>query len=257
MAWSVAAPFVSFLLGWPVLRMVGVRPAWLAAPLGSGLSWYLLKYLTVLFWLPSGADYVRLALQAAAFALAGWLTASLRPWWPRAAAVVALALVVPLNSLADTRISEQRQNSSLSAAGVPLLGPQVPAGYHLEGIGADTVTDPTFYYRVAPDDPGKGPTTMAQLDQNIQVIVAPVQSGFTPPSDCAAIDGTYPVPSPACTAVVPGVWRSGADQYFTYYVRVGDAVAAIQAVSPPVSEAVLTGIAETMHVRPPSYFTGG
>ena len=264
-AWSVAAPFVSFFLGWGVLRIVGVRPAWPAALLGAGLSWYLLKYLTVLFWLPGGADYVRLALQAAAFALAGGVTASLRPWWPRAAAAVALALVVPLNSLADTRISDQRQDSSFSAAGVPLLGPQVPAGYHLEGTGTETnmntvtdaETEPTFFYRVAPDNPGSGATTMAQLEQNVQVTVAPVQSGFSPPSDCVAIDGDYPAPSHACTAVAPGVWRWDAHHYFIYFVRVGDTVAAVEADSPPVSEAVLTGIAESMRVRPPSYFTGG
>lgn len=256
--WGDATPFVLFLGGWAVLRVLGVRPAWLTALLGAGLSWYLLRYLTAvnsLPWLPGDVSWVRFVLPPAAFALAAWFTASPRPWMPRVAAVVALALVVPVNTFAVARITDSQQASALSASPVPLLGPQAPSGYHIEGVGTETITDPTFYYRLAPDGPHA--TTTAGLQREIQVTVAPVQPQFTPPSHCAAVDSTYPVPAPACTAVAPGVWRSGNSQYVSYYVRVGDTVADIQATSPPVSAAVLTAIAQSMSVRQPSYFTGG
>jgi hypothetical protein len=256
--WDYATPFVLFLGGWAALRVLGVRPAWLTALLGAGLSWYLLRCLTAansLPWLPGGVSWVRFVLPTAAFALAAWFTASLRPWLPRAAVVAALALVVPVNAFAVSQITASREDSVLSASPVPLLGPRVPSGYHIEGAGTGTVTDPTFYYRLAPD--GRHATTMAELHREIQVTVAQVQPQFTPPSHCAAINSTYPVPAPACTAVAPGVWRSGNFQYVSYYVRVGDTVADIQATSPPVSAAVLTAIARSMSVRQPSYFTGG
>lgn len=256
--WGDVTPFVLFVVGWPVLRMLGVRPAWLTALLGVGLSWYLLRYLTALDNLPAlpgGVSWVPFALPTAAFALAAWFTASLRPWLPRVATVVALALVVPVNTFVVSRVDDSRQEAALSASPVPLLGPRVPSGYHIEGVGTETLTAPTFYYRLAPD--GRQATSMAELHREIEVIVAPVQPRFTPPSHCAAINSTYPVPAPACTAVAPDVWRSGNSQYVSYYIRVGDTVADIQATSPPVSPAVLTSVARSMSVRQPSYFTGG
>jgi hypothetical protein len=98
---------------------------------------------------------------------------------------------------------------------------------------------------------------MDELHQEIQVTVGPVQPGFTPPSHCAALTSVYPVPSPACTLVAPGVWRWSKYQYVEYFTRVGDAVAVVQARTPPVSDAVLRELAGTMRVRTPSYFTGG
>ncbi|MEU7103366.1 hypothetical protein AB0A66_34250 [Streptomyces longwoodensis] len=256
--WGDATPFVLLVVGWPVLRMLGVRPAWLTALLGAGLSWYLLRYLTALASLPAlpgGVSWVQFALPTAAFALAAWFTASLRLWLPRGALVVTLALVVPVNTFAVSQVNDSRQDAALSASSVPLLGPQVPSGYHIEGVGTETLTAPTFFYRLAPD--GEQATTMAGLQREIHVMVAPVQPQFTPPSHCAAINSTYPVPAPACTAVAPGVWRSGNSQYVSYYIRIGDTVADIQATSPPVSAAVLTSVARSMSVRQPSYFTGG
>jgi hypothetical protein len=256
--WGDATPFVLLIVGWPVLRMLGVRPAWLTALLGVGLSWYLLRYLTAVDTLPAlpgGVSWVRFALPTAAFALAAWFTASVRPWLPRVATVVALVLVVPVNTFAVSQVNDSRQDAALSASGVPLLGPQVPSGYHIEGVGTETLTAPTFFYRLAPD--GRQATPMAELQREVQVIVAPVQPQFTPPSHCAAINSGYPVAAPACAAVAPGVWRSGHSQYVSYYIRVGDTVADIQATSPPVSAAVLTSIARSMSIRQPSYFTGG
>ncbi|TKS96300.1 hypothetical protein [Streptomyces lasalocidi] len=179
--WGDATPFVLLIVGWPVLRMLGVRPAWLTALLGAGLSWYLLRHLTAaasLPVLPGGINWVQFALPTAAFALAAWLTASLRPWLPRVALVVALALVVPVNTFAVSKVNDSRQNAALSATSVPLLGPQVPSGYHIEGVGTEALTAPTFYYRLAPD--GQDATTMAELQREIQVFVAPVQPQFTP-----------------------------------------------------------------------------
>ncbi|MFC1436698.1 hypothetical protein ABUW04_00375 [Streptacidiphilus sp. N1-10] len=256
--WDDATPFVLFLGAWAVLRVLGVRPAWLTALLGTGLSWYLLRYLTAVNsipWLPGDVSWARFVLPTAAFALAAWFTASLRPWLPRVAAVVALALVVPVNAYAVSQIATSQENGVLSASPLPLLGPRVPGGYHIEGAGTETITGPVFFYRLAPD--GQTASTMAELQREIQVTVAPVQPRFTPPSHCAAVNSTYPVPAPACIAVAPGVWRSGNSQYVSYYVRVGDTVADIQATSPPVSAAVLTAIAQSMSVRQPSYFTGG
>ncbi|MGW2837739.1 hypothetical protein ACWCWD_08060 [Streptomyces sp. NPDC001493] len=256
--WRNAIPLVLFLGGWALLRVAGVRPAWLTALLGTGLSWYLLRYLTVLdsvSWLPGGIGWGRFVWPIAAFAIAAWFTASLRPRLPRVAVAAALALVVPVNTFADSQITEARQDRLLSASPVPLLGPWVPSGYHIEGVGTKDTTEPAFYYRLAPN--GRHATTMAELEREIQVTVAHVQPQFTPPSHCAAINSAYPVPAPACTAAAPGVWRSGNAQYVSYYVRVGDTVADIQATSPPVSTAVLTAIARSMSVRQPSYFTGG
>jgi hypothetical protein len=115
----------------------------------------------------------------------------------------------------------------------------------------------TFFYRVSPDSLGKGATTMAQMQQEIQVFVGPVQPGFTPPSHCAALTSEVPVPSPACSPVAPGVWRSSNYQYVEYFARVGDAVAVLQATTPPVSDTVLDELAGTMRARAPSYFTAG
>ncbi|MFK4123634.1 hypothetical protein [Streptomyces longwoodensis] len=180
--WGDATPFVLLVVGWPVLRMLGVRPAWLTALLGAGLSWYLLRYLTAVASLPvppGGVRWVQFALPTAAFALAAWFTASLRRWLPRVATVVALALVVPVNTFALSQVNDSRQNAALSASSVPLLGPQIPRGYHIEGVGTETLTAPTFYYRLAPD--GRQATTTAELQREIQVFVAPVQPQFTPP----------------------------------------------------------------------------
>lgn len=256
--WRDAIPFVLFFGGWASLRVAGVRPAWLTALVGTGLSWYLLRYLTVVnsvSWFLGNVSWVQFVLPIAGFALAAWFTASLHPWLPRMAVAAALALVVPMNTFAASQITESRQESALSASQVPLLGPRVPSGYHIEGVGTQTTTAPTFHYRLALD--GRQATTMAELNREIQVSVAHVQPRFTPPSHCAAINSTYPVPAPACTAVAPGVWRSGDSQYVSYYVRVDDTVADIQATSPPVSPAVLTAIARSMRVREPSYFAGG
>jgi hypothetical protein len=163
--------------------------------------------------------------------------------------------VVPVNTFAVSQVNDSRQDAALSASGVPLLGPKVPSGYHIEGVGTETLTAPTFFYRLAPD--GRQATPMAELQREVQVIVAPVQPQFTPPSHCAAINSGYPVAAPACAAVAPGVWRSGHSQYVSYYIRVGDTVADMQATSPPVSAAVLISIARSMSIRQPSYFTGG
>ena len=195
MLWDDATPFMLFLGGWAVLRVLGVRPAWLTALLGTGLSWYLLRYLTAvnsLPWLPGGVSWVRFVLPTAAFALAAWFTASLRPWLPRVAVVVALALVVPVNAFAVSQITDSREDSALSAIPVPLLGPQVPSGYHIEGVGTETVASPIFFYRLAPD--GQHATTMAELQRGIQVTVAPVQPQFTPP--VALRRGQFHLPGP-------------------------------------------------------------
>lgn len=258
--WSNLVPFLNFLLTWAALRILKIRPAWLTALLGTGIGWYLVLNINVARWLPGGRQYVQTALCAAAFALAAWFTQSRRPLWPRAAAALALVLLMPLDSLATTQLARSKLDNELADAGVPLLGPQLPAGYHLNGVGthgAAAGDKATFYYRISPDSLGGGADTMDELDQEIQVTVGPVQPGFTPPSHCAALTSVYPVPSPACTPVAPGVWRWSNHQYVEYFTRVGDTVAVLQARTPPVSSAVLRELAGTMRVRTPSYFTGG
>ncbi|MER6406225.1 hypothetical protein ABT269_22455 [Streptomyces viridosporus] len=258
--WSYLLPVLNFLLTWPVLRVLVVRPAWLTALLGTGIGWYLVRGIDAVRWLPGGTQYVQVALCTAAFAVAAWFTQSRRPLWPRATVALGLVLLMPLDSLATTQIARSRQNNELADAGVPLLGPQLPAGYHLNGAGttrSTTADDATFYYRISPDSLGTGANTMDELHQEIQVTVGPVQPGFTPPSRCAALTNVYPVPSPACSPVAPGVWRWSNYDYVQYFTRIGDAVAVLQARTPPVSSAVLRELAGTMRVRPPSYFTGG
>ncbi|MET7988753.1 MULTISPECIES: hypothetical protein [unclassified Streptomyces] len=196
---------------------------------------------------------------AGAFVLGAWFTQSLRPLWPRAAVALALALLIPLDSLATTQLVQSEQDKELADARIPLLGPQLPAGYHLNGAGANGSTaedDGTFFYRITPDSLN-GAETMDELRQEIQVTVGPVQPGFTPPSHCAALTSVYPVPSPACTPVARGVLRWSRYDYVEYFTRAGDAVAVLHARTPPVSDAVLRRLAGTMRVRPPSYFTGG
>ncbi|WP_189969929.1 hypothetical protein [Streptomyces violascens] len=53
------------------------------------------------------------------------------------------------------------------------------------------------------------------------------------------------------------MWRWSRYQYVEYFTRVGDAVAVIEARTPPVSDAVLRELAVTMRVRTPPYFSGG
>lgn len=259
LAWSYALPFLVFLSTWPALRLVKVRPAWLTALLGTGIGWYLARNITTLQWLPGGTQYLQPALPVAVFALAAWFTQSRRPLWSRGAVALALVLLMPLDSFASTRHDHSRQDAELTAVRVPLLGPRVPTGYHLDGVGAQKSTaddDRTFYYRITPDDLS-GEETMDDLKREIQVTVGPVQPGFTPPSHCAALTSVYPVPSPACTPVAPGVWRWSRYDYVEYFTRVGDTVAVLQARTPPVGEGLLRKLAGSMRVRPPSYFTGG
>lgn len=204
--WSYLLPFLNFLLAWAALRLLGIRPAWLTALLGTGIGWYLVRNIKAFQWLPGGTQYVQPALCVAAFALAAWFTQSRRPLWPRAAVALALVLLMPLDSFATTRHVRSEQDNELADARVPLLGPQLPAGYHLSGVGTSGSTaedEATFHYRISPDSLS-GADTMDELHQEIQVIVGPVQPGFTPPAHCAALTSVYPVPSPACTPVAPG-----------------------------------------------------
>ncbi|MEU9521744.1 hypothetical protein [Streptomyces sp. NPDC048224] len=256
--WSYLLPVLVFGLTWLVLRLLAVRPAWLTALLGTGTSCYLLWCLDSLRWLPNGALLLQAALYAGAFALAAWCTQSRRPLWPRAAPALALVLLMPLDSFASTQLARHRQSTELAHAGVPLLGPNVPDGYHLEGVGTSGTahsSQPTFYYRIAPDDAGQHAESMEELHRVIQVTVGPRQPNFTPPSHCAALTGLYPVPAPACTPVAPGVWRWSRYDFVEYFTRVGDAVAVVEARTPPVSSTLLRNIASGMRVRPPAYFT--
>ncbi|MGW1867585.1 hypothetical protein ACWCPS_18695 [Streptomyces mauvecolor] len=258
--WSYVVPVLLFFFSWTALRLVNVRPAWLTALLGIGIGWYVSWSTHLTEWVHDGATYVQLALCMGAFALAAWSTQSSRPLWPRAAVALVLLLLMPIGSFASTQAKQSRQSNELAAAHVPLLGPNVPTGYYLNGAGATGSSggnDPTFFYRLTPDNLRRGANTMDELHQEIQVIVGPVQPGFTPPSHCAALTSSYPTPSPACSQVTPGVWRSANYQYVEYYTRVGDAVAVIQATTPPVNESVLRELATTMRVRTPSYFPTG
>ncbi|MEU8788303.1 hypothetical protein [Streptomyces sp. NPDC048643] len=256
--WFHLLPILNFFLAWPVLRVLKIRPAWLTALFGIGVGWYPVWNIETFQWLPGGTRYVQPALWVTAFALAAWFTQSRRPLWPRAAVALALVLLMPLDSLATTLHERSEQNSELAAAGVPLLGPRVPAAYHLNGVGTikgAAEQEATFFYRISPDNVS-GADTMDDLQREIRVTVGPVQPGFTPPSHCTALTSTYPSPSPACTPVDPGVWRSSNHEYVDYFTRVGDTVAVIQARTPPVSDTVLRSLAGSMRVRAPSYFPG-
>ncbi|MEV8039002.1 hypothetical protein [Streptomyces sp. NPDC086182] len=257
--WSYVLPFLNFLLTWALLRLLGLRPAWLTALLGTGIGWYLVRNIDAFQWLPGGTQYVQPVLCVGAFALAAWFTQSRRPLWPRAAVALSLVLLMPFDSFATTQHVRSELDNELADAGVPLLGPQLPAGYRLNGVGTTGATaeqQATFYYRISPDSTSDA-GTMDDLHQEIQVIVGHVQPGFTPPSHCAALTGDYPVPSHACTPVAPGVWRWSKYDYVDYFTRVGDTVAVLQARTPPTSDAVLRDLAGTMRVRASSYFTGG
>ncbi|GAA5072456.1 hypothetical protein GCM10023336_59300 [Streptomyces similanensis] len=256
--WSYLLPVLVFGLTWPVLRLLAVRPAWLTALLGTGTGWYLLWCLDSLRWLPNGTLLFQAALCAGAFAFAAWCTQSRRPLWPRAAAALALAVLMPLDSFASTQLAHHKQNTELAHAGVPLLGPHIPDGYHLEGVGTSGTahsSQPTFYYRIAPNDAGRHADSMEELNRVIQVVVGPRLPNFTPPSHCTALTSVYPVPAPACTPVAPGVWRWSRYDFVEYFARVGDAVAVVEARTPPASSALLRDIAGSMRVRPPAYFT--
>ncbi|MGW2955236.1 hypothetical protein [Streptomyces eurythermus] len=256
--WSYLLPVLVFGLTWLVLRLLAVRPAWLTALLGTGVGWYLLWCLDSLRWLPHGTLLLQAALCAGVFALAAWCTQSRRPLWPRAAAALALALLMPLDSFASTQLAHHKQSTELTHAGVPLLGPHIPDGYHLEGVGTSgTVhsSQPTFYYRIAPDDAGQHAGSMEELHRVVQVVVGPRLPNFTPPSHCAALTSVYPVPAPTCTPVAPGVWRWSRYDSVEYFARVGDAVAVVEARTPPVSSTLLRNIASSMRARPPAYFT--
>ncbi|MFE3526505.1 hypothetical protein ACFXOD_33815 [Streptomyces sp. NPDC059161] len=253
--WAYTVPFLDFFFSWTALRIVKVRPAWLTALLGVGTGWYVAWSTRMTGWVSGGTLYVQLAVYVAVFALAAWFTQSTRPLWPRAVVALALVLLMPLGSVAAARSS---QEDELAAARVALLGPNLPAGYHLNGVGTTgsaVGSDPTFYYRLTPDSLRNGANTMDELHQEIHVIVGPLQPGFAPPAHCVAVTNVYPVPSHPCSEAAPGVWRWSNYQYVEYFTRVGSTVAVVQADTPPVNDAVLREIAATMRVRTPSYFS--
>ncbi|MCX5387360.1 hypothetical protein [Streptomyces sp. NBC_00083] len=208
-------------------------------------------------WAYDGTFFLQFAIYVGAFGLAAWFTQSRRPLWSRAVVAFGLVLLMPLGTLASAQATRNSQDSELAAAHVPLLGPDLPDGYYMNGVGTTGSGNDgtrTFFYRLTPESLRRGANTMDELHQEIQVIVGPVQPGFTPPAHCTALTSVYPLPSPACPQVAPGVWRSANYQYVEYFTRVGDAVAVIQATTPPVSDSVLRELATTMRVRTPSYF---
>ncbi|WP_314244941.1 hypothetical protein [Streptomyces sp. DSM 40907] len=250
-------PLVTTLVGWVLLRVAGVRPAWRVAALGGVLA----LSAEYLFSRAGGgsllASYAMPLLIAAAYAAAAAVAlpgiGSLRRWGVLAAA---LLLMWPLTGALGERSISQYAERQLAASKVPLLAPELH-GYRLYFPDASSYKG-TFDYLLLPR-----PVEASAADREargVRVTVAPQAAGFAPPDVCEVDSNGARVDTGPCEQVAPDTWRwsgSGSGSGSIHYIaRREGVIVLLTGGGPTVSDEDLRAMARSLTVRKPAFFLG-
>ncbi|MCX4782456.1 hypothetical protein [Streptomyces sp. NBC_01264] len=211
-----AVPVVAALVGWVVLRLVGVRPAWRVAGVGALLG-VLAAVLSARAgswgpWVLFAAPPVLAAAYAVAAAVALPGVGSLRRWGVLAGVLVLLWALAGV--LGERQVSGYRERQ-LAFAQVPLLATELD-GYRLYFAEADQYSG-TFGYLILPSSVPVGAADRERL--GIRVTVAPQLPGFAPPNACEVVSGSTQRDSGPCEQVAPDTWRATTYDSFRYVAR--------------------------------------
>ncbi|MFB6522228.1 hypothetical protein [Streptomyces sp. NPDC056401] len=246
-----AAPVVATLVGWAVLRMVGVRPAWRVAGVGGVLG-----VLAAVMpgragasgpWFMFAAPLLLAAVYAAAAAVALPGVGSLRRWGVLAGVLV---LLWSLTGVLGDRYLSRYEEHRLAASQVPLLAPDLK-GYRVHFAEADTYGG-TFGYLILPSSV---PTSAADREERgIRVTVAPQLPGFAPPDACEVQSATTQRDASPCEQVAPDTWRSPTYDSVRYIARRQGAIVVLTGGGPTVSDADLRSMTRSLTVRKTGFF---
>ncbi|WP_407835742.1 hypothetical protein ACE1OC_03500 [Streptomyces sp. DSM 116496] len=246
-----AVPVVVTLLGWAVLRVVGVRPAWRVAGVGGVLG-VLAAVLSARAgasgpWFLFTAPLLLAAAYAAAAAVALPGVGSLRRWGVLAGVLV---LLWPLTGvLGDRQMSEYREQR-LAASRVPLLAPDLD-GYRVYFAEADTYGG-TFGYLILPSSV---PTSAADREaRGIRVTVGPQLPGFAPPGACEVKSASTQGDPGPCEQVAPDTWRSRTYDSVRYIARRQGVIVVLTGGGPTVSDDDLRTMTRSLTVRKTAFF---
>ncbi|QES51591.1 hypothetical protein DEJ50_30840 [Streptomyces venezuelae] len=244
-------PAAAALLGWGLLRIAGVRPAWRVAAAGA-----LLGVLAAVLWsrasggTPGGTVAMPLLL-AAAYAVAAAVAlpgaGSLRRWGVLAAAVL---LLWPLSGVLGSQRLAEGRTAELAGSPVPLLAPEVD-GYRIHFASGGKHTD-TFRYLLLPPSVQTGAAD--REEHGIWVTVAPPVAGFAPPGVCEVDMTSGRLDAAPCEQVAPETWRSSRNGNTTYIARRQGVIVALSTIGPRVPDRDLRAIADSLAVRSPGFF---
>ncbi|MGW6951004.1 hypothetical protein ACWGHD_29365 [Streptomyces xanthophaeus] len=246
-----AVPIVAALLGWVVLRVLGVRPAWRVAGVGALLG----GLADVLAYRAGGSglwgSFAAPLLLAAAYAAAAAVVlpgvGSLRRWGALAGVLV---LLWPLTGvLGDQRVSKY-QEQQLAASQVPLLAPELD-GYRLYFAEANKYSG-TFGYLILPSSV---PTSADDReDRGIRVTVGPQLPGFAPPDACNVMSSSTQEASGHCEQVATDIWRSNTHDSVRYIASRQGVIVVLTGGGPTVSDSDLRAMAQSLAVRKTGFF---
>lgn len=251
-----AIPAVGAVVAWPVMRWVGVRPAWLIVLVGAVVAMLGVMARDGFGFSPTLTSPWLAPIVAVAYAVAAWVVVARVPLQWRVLPLVLALLPWPVVELTAGARAASAQQQELVRAGVPLLGPDLPAGYVVRRAGTEGGTQRELFYRLEPASIGTTPDLTTEENNTIWVIVAPTSPTFAPPDRCtvAGTTGTQDY-RPPCPQVADNVWRWNNGDYVSYFVRKGDVMVAVERTSANVPEDLLKGITRTLAPRDPSYFT--
>ncbi|MFJ6835546.1 hypothetical protein [Streptomyces sp. NPDC091209] len=246
-----AVPLAATLVGWVLLRVAGVRPAWRVAALGGVLALAAEHLSTRAGGGPLLASYTAPLLLAAAYAAAAAVAlpgvGSLRRWGVLAAV---LLLMWPLTAVLGERSIREHTEQELAASRVPLLAPELH-GYRVYFPRADEYSG-TFGYLLLPR-PVK--TSAADReDRGVRVTVAPQVAGFAPPKACEVDSGGTWADGGPCEQVAPGTWRSSRYGSIRYIARREGVIVVLTGGGRTVSDHDLRVMAKSLTVRKPAFF---
>lgn len=245
------APVVAALLGWVVLRLVGVRPAWRVAGAGAllGLLAAVLSARAGSWgpWVLFAAPPVLAVAYAVAAAVALPGVGTLRRWGVLAGVLV---LLWPLAGVLGERQMSGYEEQQLAVAQVPLLAPELD-GYRLHFAQADRYSG-TFGYLILPSSV---PTSAADREQRgIRVTVGRQLPGFAPPYACEVMSGSTQRDSGRCEQVAPDTWHATTYDSVRYIARRQGVIVVLSGGGPTVSDADVRAMAGSLAVRKTGYF---
>ncbi|QUQ66253.1 hypothetical protein [Kutzneria sp. CA-103260] len=255
-----AMPAIGALVAWPVTRWAGLRPAWLVALLGSGIGLAGLFARDSFGFQPTLTSPWLVPIEAIGFVVAAWVVVTRIPLVWRALLLVLVLLPLPVAELTAGIRANSAKQDTLAQAGVPLYGPDVPAGYQIRFAGNIGYGEHKFFYSIEPTAIGTKPDPNTEDETSVRVTVAAVSPSFAPPDHCTFTGSIAEGDRvPPCPSVGTDMWRwnSKDGSYVSYFVRRDGVGVEIERHSDKVPEDILRGIARTLAVRDPSYFTGG